>query len=1040
MGVTGPLLTAANASVPGSIYFPAGSYLKSNSRITLGTGAMTFEAWFKLTLNPATNRIVLVGSSGGDNFRGFSLYNGSYGTPSATVLQVDWEMAGNQPFDVPTMVADTWYHVAVSRNSSNQMSLWLNGVRSTTGKVLQAYDFQANYYYPGTWPGRFTSTDPFYMSNMRFTTTNIYNPDSASITVPDTELTAVTGTQFLLNTRFDAASYKTEAISGVSLTATGSPSSSNLSPALKTLPTVSGLSVTTGLGIGGTTTTISGANLETATSVTVGGSAAAIVTNTATAITITTPAGSDGAKNVVVTTAAGSATSVGAFTYFSKLAITYSGGVGSSGTAPEQASLAPSETFTVSSGSTLSKTGYTFSKWKNVANVEYLPGATFTVGYTADTLTAQWTLNSYSVSYIAGTNGSISGTNPQTVSYGANASTVTAVPDSHYHFNAWDDGVLTGARTDLNITGAITKTASFAIDTLTATYTAGANGSISGVGVQTINYGDSATSVTAVAASHYHFDSWSDGLKTAARRDLNLNTSIARSASFAIDTFTVTFNANGGSNGSVAAINYNANALSSAPSATRSSYSLLGWSETTTGTILTSWTVVADKTLYAIWNPNIYTITYSPESGTVTTSSETFTVLSKPASWQIPTRSSYVFDGWYTSTSYTTLRGLGGAAFTSNDTETVYAKWTQESISGIPVADRTFVDSLKSTDGSTKTLTIESGSTGASIRVPSGALPNETIVSVYSLGNSDYAKSKIDATKEYVVNLIVAWVASDGTVPVASPALTMTITNPAIKSGAIVYGLLGNTYTQLGTATADGSVAFSITTDPVITIANPVATPPAPGGGGGGGSVSVTTTVIDDSAAIKAAKEKTEAEAKAKAELDLKAAQEKAAAELQAARDKAEAEIKAAQLASDAAALLKAEEEAKLAAERKASEDATLAASIALTNIVPDVSLFSVSASLKLSTYDTAYLKKYVKSLKPKATVTCIGYIYTAKTKVSVATTRAKKQATAVCSIIKRMKPTLITKVILVSSKKAPKAAVGAKWVAVSYRVDGYKS
>ena len=512
-------------------------------------------------------------------------------------------------------------------------------------------------------------------------------------------------------------------------------------------------------------------------------------------------------------------------------------------------------------------------------------------------------------------------------------------------------------------------------------------------------------------------------------------------AQWLVDTHTVTFDANLGTGGANISVDYGSNAISVAPVVSRSKYTFQGWAETTTASSISTWTVVGAKTFYALWSPTIYTITYSPESGTVTTSSETFTVLSKPASWQIPTRSSYVFDGWYTSTSYTTLRGLGGAAFTSNDTETVYAKWTQESIAGIPLADRTFVDSLRSTVGSTKTLTIESGSTSASIRVPSGAFPSDTIVSVYSLGNSEYAKSKIDAAKDYVVNLIVAWVASDGTVRDALEALTMTITNPAIKSGAIVYGLLGNIYTQLGTATADGSVAFSITTDPVITIANPVVIPPAPPApGGGGGSVSVTTTVIDDSAAIKAAKEKAEAEAKAEAELDLKAAQEKTAAELQAARDKAEAEIKAAQLASDAAVLLKAEEEAKLAAERKAAEDATLAASIATTKVVPDVSLFSVSASLKLSTFDTAYLKKYVKSLKPKATVTCIGYIYTAKTKLSVATTRAKKQATAVCSIIKRMKPTLITKVILVSSKKAPKAAVGAKWVAVSYRVDGYKS
>ena len=669
------------------------------------------------------------------------------------------------------------------------------------------------------------------------------------------------------------------------------------------VPTISALSVTSGLGSGGTSTTISGTYLDSTTIVYIGAETATIISNSSTAIVVTTRGGSDGAKDVIISNAGGSAASIGAFTYFSKFSVTYIGGSGTTGTAPTQVALAPGETFTVASGSSLSKTGYTFLKWKDSGNSEFAAGSTFTMSSTEVSLTAQWL----------------------------------------------------------------------------------------------------------------------------------------------IDTFTVTFNATSGSGGNSVYADYGSNAISSAPTVTRSKYTFGGWAETTTASSISTWTVTAQKTLYALWKPITYTITYSPESGTVTTSSETFTVLSMPANWQIPTRSSYVFDGWYTDTSYSTLRGLGGAAFTSNDTETVYAKWTQESISGIPVADRTFVDALGSSNVTTKILTIESGNTSASIRIPSGSLPNGTIVSVYSLGNSEYAKSKIDATKDYVVNLIVAWVASDGTVPVASAALTMTITNPAIKSGAIVYGLLGNTYTQLGTATADGSVAFSITTDPVITIANPVVTPPAPpapGGGGssGGGSVSVTTTVVDDSAAIKAAKEKAEAEAKAKAELNLKAAQEKAAAELQAARDKADAEIRAAQLASDAAALLKAEEEAKLAAERKAAEDATLAASIAVTNIVPDVSLFSVSASLKLSTYDTAYLKKYVKSLKPKATVTCIGYIYTAKTKVSVATTRAKKQATAVCSIIKKMKPTLITKVILVSSKKAPKAAVGAKWVAVSYRVDGYKS
>ena len=54
----------------------------------------------------------------------------------------------------------------------------------------------------------------------------------------------------------------------------------------------------------------------------------------------------------------------------------------------------------------------------------------------------------------------------------------------------WSDGVLTAARTDLNVTANITVTASFAINTYTLTYTAGANGTITGTSPQTVDYGD----------------------------------------------------------------------------------------------------------------------------------------------------------------------------------------------------------------------------------------------------------------------------------------------------------------------------------------------------------------------------------------------------------------------------------------------------------------------------------------------------------------------------------------------------------------------
>src|SRR5450830_1682689 len=97
--------------------------------------------------------------------------------------------------------------------------------------------------------------------------------------------------------------------------------------------------------------------------------------------------------------------------------------------------------------------------------------------------TADITRTSFTLTYTAGANGTITGTSPQTVDYGADGTTVTAVPNAGYHFTSWSDGILTAARTDTHVTADITVTASFttAIDAFTLTYTAGANGTITGI-------------------------------------------------------------------------------------------------------------------------------------------------------------------------------------------------------------------------------------------------------------------------------------------------------------------------------------------------------------------------------------------------------------------------------------------------------------------------------------------------------------------------------------------------------------------------------
>jgi formylglycine-generating enzyme required for sulfatase activity len=81
-------------------------------------------------------------------------------------------------------------------------------------------------------------------------------------------------------------------------------------------PTISSVSPSTGPPTGGTAITITGTNLTGTTSVTVGGAAAtAVVAVNSTTVTAVTPAGTVGARDVVVSTAAGNATLIGAFVY-----------------------------------------------------------------------------------------------------------------------------------------------------------------------------------------------------------------------------------------------------------------------------------------------------------------------------------------------------------------------------------------------------------------------------------------------------------------------------------------------------------------------------------------------------------------------------------------------------------------------------------------------------------------------------------------------------------------------------------------------------
>jgi uncharacterized repeat protein (TIGR02543 family) len=174
-------------------------------------------------------------------------------------------------------------------------------------------------------------------------------------------------------------------------------------------------------------------------------------------------------------------------------------------------------------------TGYHFTSWSDGVLTE---NRTDTNVQDNITVTANFEINEYTLTYTAGEGGSIDGNTNQTVNHGEDGTEVTAIPNTGYHFTSWSDGVLTENRTDTNVQDNITVTANFEINEYTLTYTVGEGGSIDGNTNQTVNHGEDGTEVTAIANSGYDFTGWSDGVLTASRIDTNVQNDLSVTANF----------------------------------------------------------------------------------------------------------------------------------------------------------------------------------------------------------------------------------------------------------------------------------------------------------------------------------------------------------------------------------------------------------------------------------------------------------------------------------------------------------------------------
>ena len=144
-------------------------------------------------------------------------------------------------------------------------------------------------------------------------------------------------------------------------------------------------------------------------------------------------------------------------------------------------------------------------------------------------------------------------------------------------------------------------------------------------------------------------------------------------------TYTVTFDANGGTCSTTTKKVVYGSTYGTLPTPKRTGYTFTGWyTKKADGNKVTSSTKVTtakNHTLYAHWTANVYTVTFDPNGGTVDPTSKEVTFDKTYGTLPTPKRTGYTFAGWYT-------KKTGGdriqssTKVTTAKNHTLYAHWT----------------------------------------------------------------------------------------------------------------------------------------------------------------------------------------------------------------------------------------------------------------------------------------------------------------------------------------------------------------------------
>ena len=180
--------------------------------------------------------------------------------------------------------------------------------------------------------------------------------------------------------------------------------------------------------------------------------------------------------------------------------------------------------------------------------------------------------------------------------------------------------------------------------------------------------------------------------------------------SYAAETVTITYNANGGSVSPASVTILKNGIISSLPTPTRTGYTFNGWYTAASGgtKVTTSTSFAADATIYAQWTVITYSVTFNANGGTGAPEAQTKTHdVALTLSTTVPTREGYTFLGWATAADATQASLQPGGSYTANADVTLYAVWQQNQVEPDPDALTLTLTDAEARPGESFTVTLQ---------------------------------------------------------------------------------------------------------------------------------------------------------------------------------------------------------------------------------------------------------------------------------------------------------------------------------------------